>query len=106
MLRARPRVHARDCSICRYETDKNGCRSVLNAAPADGIIAAHCGRTEIRHFRLKGRLRVRITSLFVAKEEQKRDPAKLAQPLHKGGDPCASDPTPYQGARAPLRARG
>src|SRR5262245_12815542 len=40
LLRARPRVHARDCSICRYETDKKGCRIVLSAAPADSIIAA------------------------------------------------------------------
>jgi hypothetical protein len=44
------------------------------SAPADGIIAAHCGRTEIRRFRFKGSLE-KHTSFFEAKEEQKRESA-------------------------------
>jgi hypothetical protein len=38
-----------------YEADKKDVGS-LSAAPTDGIIAAHCSRTEIRRFRLKGSL--------------------------------------------------
>src|SRR5262249_29842030 len=49
-LRARPRVHAPDSSLCCYETRQKGCRS---AAPADGILAAHCDRNGNSAFPLK-----------------------------------------------------
>jgi hypothetical protein len=63
-LRARPRVHARELIDLLRDRQK-GCQS---AAPADGIVAAHCGRAEIRRFRLKGSLRQDITP----REKRKR----------------------------------
>jgi hypothetical protein len=66
MLRARPRVQARHSILLRDRL--KGTSDYLSAVPADGTFAADCGRTEIRHFRLKGSLR-QGTSLFVAKEE-------------------------------------
>ena len=46
-------MHASESSICCRETRQKGCRS---PAPADSIIAAHCGPTEIRRFRLRDSL--------------------------------------------------
>jgi len=51
---------------------QKGCRIILSAAPADGIFAADCNRTEIRRFRLKGSLRQYI-SPFAQKKEQRRE---------------------------------
>jgi hypothetical protein len=64
MLRARPRVHARELFDLLCDRQK-GCR-ILSAAPADGIFAALVAEREIRHFRLKA-----ACDNFVAREEQK-----------------------------------